>query len=67
MTRDEYNEAVGAVMAARRQYEAMCDGQGAESWAAEQARDYLQRQIEHRDEMRKRHDAAPDAPRQAPR
>lgn len=57
---DEYGAAIGSVMEARRQYEAACTAQGADSWAARQASEYLAREIEHRDEMRVRHDAAPD-------
>ncbi len=57
---DEYGAAIGSVMEARRQYEAACSSQGEDSWAARQAGEYLAREIEHRDEMRTRHDAAPD-------
>lgn len=57
---DEYGAAIGSVMQARRQYEAACAAQGADSWAARQAHEYLTREIEHRDAMRARHDAAPD-------
>lgn len=55
---DEYNDSVGSVMQARKQYEAACANQGTDSWAAEQAKEYLDRQIVHRDEMRIRHDEA---------
>ncbi|HLJ66365.1 MAG TPA: hypothetical protein VKX16_03275 [Chloroflexota bacterium] len=54
----EYNAAIGALMAARKLYADACEHQGAESWAAEQAQEYLSRQIEHRDEVRGRYDAA---------
>jgi hypothetical protein len=54
----EYSAAIGALMVARKQYADACDDQGAESWAAEQAQDYLTREIEHRDQVRERYDAA---------
>lgn len=57
---DEYGAAIGSVMQARRQYETACSSQGVDSWAARQASEYLTREIKHRDEMRARHDAAPD-------
>jgi hypothetical protein len=57
---DEYGAAIGSVMEARRRYEVACRTQGEDSWAARQAGDYLAREIAHRDEMRARHDAAPD-------
>lgn len=57
-TGDEYNDSVGSVMRARKSYEAACAVQGADSWAAEQAKEYLDRQVAHRDEMRLRHDEA---------
>ena len=62
-TNDDYGLSIGAVMAARKQYDDVCASQGADSQEAEQARDRLTRTIEHRDEMRKHHDAAPDAGR----
>lgn len=55
---DEYVAATGSVMAARKQYDDACTAQGAESWAAQQAHDYLQREIDHRNVMRERYDAA---------
>lgn len=58
----EYNAAVGSVMDARKRYETACTAQGAESWAAQQAREYLDREIEHRNEMRRRYDAAVNTP-----
>jgi hypothetical protein len=54
----EYNAAIGSLMAARQQYLDTCEKYGAESWPAEQAHEYLTREIEHRDEVRKRYDAA---------
>jgi hypothetical protein len=54
----EYSAAIGSLMVARKQYADACDDQGAESWAAEQAQDYLTREIEHRDQVRERYDAA---------
>jgi hypothetical protein len=57
---DEYGASIGSVMQARRQYEDACAAQGEDSWAARQAHEYLSREIEHRDAMRARHDAAPD-------
>jgi hypothetical protein len=57
---DEYGAAIGSVMEARRRYDAACRSQGEDSWAARQASEYLAREIEHRDKMRARHDAAPD-------
>jgi hypothetical protein len=59
-TDDEYGASIGSVMQARRKYEAACTSQGEDSWAARQAQEYLSREIEHRDAMRARHDAAPD-------
>lgn len=55
---DEYSAAVGSVMDARKKYESTCEAQGADSWAAQQAHDYLEREIDHRNEMRRRHDEA---------
>ncbi len=55
---DEYGAAIGTVMAARKQYESACAVQGSDSWAAQQAHDYLLREVEHRNEMRKCYDAA---------
>ena len=60
----EYNAAIGAVMLAQKQYTDACDDQGMESWAAERAREYLDREIEHRDRVREVYDAA--ARRRAP-
>ena len=54
----EYNAAIGSLMVARKQYADACESQGAESWAAEQAQEYLSREIEHRDRVRERYDAA---------
>ena len=54
----EYNAAIGALIAARQQYAEACATQGVESWAAEQAQEYLTREIEHRDRVRLRYDAA---------
>ena len=53
----EYNAAIGSLMAARKQYADACENQGAESWAAEQAQEYLSREIQHRDRVRERYDA----------
>lgn len=55
---EEYLAATGSVMAARKEYDDACTAQGAESWAAQQAHEYLKREIEHRDKMRERYDAA---------
>src|SRR5579875_543758 len=54
----EYNAAIGSVNNARQQYERACANHGADSWAAEQAQSYLDREIAHRDEVRARYDAA---------
>ena len=54
----EYNAAIGALMVARQQYADACETQGAESWAAQQAQEYLTREVEHRDQVRERYDAA---------
>jgi hypothetical protein len=62
---DEYNDSVGAVVHARKAYEAACTATGADSWPAEQAKNYLDRQIVHRDEMRVRHDQAEGRPANA--
>lgn len=56
---DEYGAAIGSVMDARKQYETVCTAQGSDSWAAHQAHEYLLREVQHRDEMRARHDASP--------
>lgn len=58
--RDEYGEAIGSVMAARKAYETVCAAQGKDSWAAQQALEYLSREIAHRNEVRQRHDEAVD-------
>lgn len=57
---DEYGAAIGSVMEARRRYEVACRTYGEGSLAAQQAAEFLAREIKHRDEMRVRHDAAPD-------
>ena len=57
---DEYGASIGSVMQARRQYEAARTSHGDDSSAARQAHEILSREIEHRDAMRARHDAAPD-------
>jgi hypothetical protein len=54
----EYNAAIGALMVARKRYADACEHQGADSWAAEQAQEYLTREMKHRDEVRERYDAA---------
>jgi len=54
----QYSSATGALMMARKRYGDICANQGAESWAAEQAQEYLIREIEHRDLVRELHDAA---------
>ena len=54
----EYNAAIGSLMMARKQYVDACENQGSESWAAEQAQEYLNREVEHRDRVRERYDAA---------
>lgn len=55
---DEYNDSVGAVFQARKEYDAACAAFGADSWRAEQAKEYLDRQVAHRNVMRTRHDEA---------
>ncbi len=57
---EEYSAAIGSVMDARKRYEEACSTQGADSWAAQQAHDYLTREIDHRNEMRARYDATAD-------
>ena len=59
---DEYREAVGAVMAARRLYDQACTDHGEESWAATQAGEYLAREVTHRDQLRERYDSVLDQP-----
>jgi hypothetical protein len=54
----EYNAAIGSVTIARRLYADACEHQGPESWAAEQAQEYLTREVEHRDRVRAQYDAA---------
>lgn len=53
---DEYGAAIGSVFEARSRYETVCVSQGADSWAAQQALEYLEREIAHRNELRRRHD-----------
>lgn len=55
---EEYSAAIGSVMAARKQYADACENQGTGSWAAEQAQDYLTREVDHRDQIRVRYDSA---------
>lgn len=55
---DEYTMAVGAVVQARKAYESACIAFGVDSWGAEQAKEYLDRQITYRNEMRALHDQA---------
>ena len=54
----DYNATIASVMSARKRYVDACESQGAESWAAEQAQEYPSREIQHRDEVRGRYDAA---------
>jgi hypothetical protein len=61
MTNDlyaDYNAAIGSLMLARKQYADACEAHGTNSWAAEQAREYLAREIAHRDQVRVQYDAA---------
>jgi hypothetical protein len=53
---DAYREAVGSVMAARTLYDQACAAHGADSWPAGQARDYLDREISHRNRLREQYD-----------
>lgn len=53
----EYNAAIGGLMVARKRYTDACETHGAESWAAQQAQEDLNREVEHRDQVRKRYDA----------
>jgi uncharacterized protein YqeY len=55
----DYNAAIGAVMAARHQYEVVCSEHGTESPAAEQAYRVLHESIAQREEVRERYDRAP--------
>jgi hypothetical protein len=52
----EYNGAIGALMAARKRYADVCETQGLQSWAAEQAHEYVAREVEHLDRVRERYD-----------
>lgn len=54
----EYNAAIGSLIDARQRYEEACTSQGAESWGAEQAHDYVTREVDHLQEVRARYDAA---------
>lgn len=56
---DEYGASVGSVMAARKEYETVCAAEGSDSDAARQAHNFLAQQVQHREAMRVRHDAAP--------
>ena len=60
---DEYGASIGSVMAARKDYETICAAEGADSHAAQQAHEHLSRQLQHRETMRERHDAAPSVHR----
>lgn len=53
---DAYRESVGSVMAARKLFDQACSDQGAESWAAKQAQDYLTRMTDHRNQLREQYD-----------
>jgi hypothetical protein len=53
-----YNAAIGSLMLARKQYADACEEHGADSWAAERAKEYLAREIVHRDRVRVQYDAA---------
>jgi hypothetical protein len=56
-SRDEYSASIGSVIDARKQFAAVSADQGPDSVAAQEAQDHLTHEIEHRDEMRIRHDA----------
>ncbi len=62
VTIDEYGESVGSVMVARKEYEALCASEGPDSSAAQGAHEHLAQQVQHREIMRKLHDAAPNDP-----
>jgi hypothetical protein len=47
-------------MAARTLYDQACAEHGADSWAASQAQDYLNREITHRNSLRAQYDEATD-------
>jgi len=55
---DRYNAAIGSLMLARKQYADACEEHGPDSWAAEQAKEYLAREIAHRDDVRTQYDAS---------
>lgn len=54
----EYGSAIRSLSDARLRYAEVCKDQGSESWAAEQAKGYLDREMQHRDKIRDRYDAA---------
>jgi len=54
----EYNAAIGSLVAARGLYETACSAHGPGSEPALQAHDHLEREVERRDKMRVRYDAA---------
>lgn len=53
-----YNAAIGSLMLARKKYADACEEHGADSRAAEQAKNYLALEIAHRDQVREQYDAA---------
>lgn len=55
---NEYGAAIGSVFDARKRYDAACEAQGSDSWAAQQAHEYLEREIDHRNQLREQYDAA---------
>lgn len=54
----EYNAAIGELISARKQYTDACESQGTDSWAAEQAQEYVSREVAHLNEVRERYDSA---------
>lgn len=57
---DAYRESVGSVMAARKLYDEACAAHGTDSWPAGQAREYLTREIDHRNQLREQYDLVID-------
>jgi hypothetical protein len=57
---DAYREAVGSVTGARTLYDEACAAHGTDSWPARQARDYLDREVAHRNALRDQYDQVID-------
>jgi len=58
----QYGAAIRSVMDVRARYQDVCLAHGSESGEADQAHAYLEREVEHLNQVRDRYDAASGTP-----